>query len=341
MQPLRALVRGAAAAPLLLQQPVRRVSHLSRLRQPDRGRPRSRGARQAQEPGGRCDRALEQASLPEPARPAAALRAPARDPARRAVVVPRRGPPPARAGGGRRLHGCARLLPLARGAQVSRPGARLPGALPRLPGVPRVLRGAPAARGAAGADRRALDPRRRGDAGRRGAPFPARPAAGGRREGRCGTRAPGGGPAAGVPRGRRARLPGPRPRLGLALGRRVAADRTRGGARHRTRRHAVRAGRAVGGPAPARHRPPDRDPEGAARPGQHGRGRGARHGARGGRRPRDRPRPRGRRAGRQGGLPGADARSSRASRAASPPSTCAAICGSRCRRGGGAATACS
>ena len=44
-----ARVRGAAAAPVLLQQPVRRLPDLPRLRQPDRGRPGPRGARQAQD----------------------------------------------------------------------------------------------------------------------------------------------------------------------------------------------------------------------------------------------------------------------------------------------------
>ena len=156
-----------------------------------------------------------------------------------------------------------------------------------------------------------------------------------------GPRAARGRPPAAVPRGRRARLPEPRPRLGQPVRRRVAADRPRGGARHRPRRHALRARRAVGRAPPARHRAADRHPEGAARPGQHRGGGRARHGARRGRRPRDRPRPGRGRAGRQGRLPGSRPRLSCASRGASPPSTCAETCASRCRPAGAAATACS
>ena len=77
------------------------------------------------------------------ARADAPFRAPTEHPARRAVVIPRGGPPPPRPRGRRGFPGVARLLPLARGAQVPRSGARLPGPLPRLPGVPacRAARG--------------------------------------------------------------------------------------------------------------------------------------------------------------------------------------------------------
>ena len=113
----------------------------------------------------------------------------------------------------------------------------------------------------------------------------------------------GGSPAV-LPRGRGARLPEPRSRLGHPVGRRVAADRPRGRPRHGARRHALRPRRAVGGAAPPRHGPADRHPEGAARPGEHrGRG-GARPGHPERRRPRDRPRAGSRRPGRASRLPG-------------------------------------
>ena len=149
---LRARLRRAAAAAVLLQQPVRRLPVLPRLRQPDRGRPRPGGAGPAQEPGRGRRRALEQAPLPARAGAAAALRPPARHPARRALGLPRRGAAPARARGRRELPGRRRLLPLARGPQVPRAGPGLPGALPRLPGVPGLPR------------RRACGPRRCGSA---------------------------------------------------------------------------------------------------------------------------------------------------------------------------------
>ena len=101
-------------------------------------------------------------------------------------------------------------------------------------------------------------------------------------------------------------------------------------ARHRARRHALRPRRALGGPAPPRHGPPHRHPEGAARPGKHrGRG-GARPGHRARRRLRDRPGAGGGRAGRARRVPGHRRRAAGASRGASPRSTCAASCGSRC-----------
>ena len=297
-------LRGAAAPPLLLQQPLRGLPLLSRLRQPDRGGPRPRGARQAQEPVGRGDRALEQAPLPLGPRAAAALRASPRHPHGRALVLSRRGAPPPRARGGRGVHRHPGLLPLARGAQVPGAGAGLPGTLPRLPGLPGLRRQPAAARGPAGAAGRAVDPGRGRPAGRGGAAVPLRPdplpGGGGDR----GADRPRGGSPAVLPRGRGARLPGPRSRLVHTLGRGVAADRPRGRPRHGARRNAVRPRRAVGGAAPPRHGPAHRHPEGAARPGEHrGRG-GARPGHPERRGPRDRPRAGRRRPGRAGRVPG-------------------------------------
>ena len=72
LRALRARLRGAAAAPLLLQQPLRRLPHLPRLRQPDRGRPGPGDPRQAKTLSAGRDRALEQAPLQGPARPSCA-----------------------------------------------------------------------------------------------------------------------------------------------------------------------------------------------------------------------------------------------------------------------------
>ena len=152
-------LRRAAAAALLVQQPVRRLPGLPRLRQPDRGGPRPGGAGQAHGASGTAR--SSRGTSPTTATLQAQLRRFARrrgHPARRAVVLPGRGAPAAGARGRRGLPGRAGLLPLARGAQVPGPGARLPGPLPRLPGVPRLRRQPAAARGAAGAARGPLDP---------------------------------------------------------------------------------------------------------------------------------------------------------------------------------------
>ncbi len=72
---LRHRLRRSAAAPVLLQQPVRRVPHLPRLRQHHRTRHGSGRARSVEvDPAGR-DRAVDQAPLPRAARGAEARRA--------------------------------------------------------------------------------------------------------------------------------------------------------------------------------------------------------------------------------------------------------------------------
>ena len=99
--------------------------------------------------------------------------------------------------------------------------------------------------------------------------------------------------AARVPARRRPRLPDARSAVVDAVGRRVAADQPCDVARVGARRHPVRPRRAVHRPPFARQRTADRDPASAARSGQHGarrrarcrhdqgRGHGRRHGPRG------------------------------------------------------------
>ena len=75
--------------------------------------------------------------------------------------------------------------------------------------------------------------------------------------------------AAGLPRQCRARLPDPEPHLGHAVGRREPAHPAGLADRLRPDRRALRAGRAVDRPAPARQRPAAGDADAAARPRQH------------------------------------------------------------------------
>ena len=249
---------------------------------------------------------MEQAPLPRDAGAAAAVRPPEGHPVRRAVVVSRGRPPAARPRGRRRVPRRPGVLPLARGAQVPCPGAGLPGPVPRLPDLPRLRRRPAAPRGPAGAPRGPLDPGPRRAVGRRRSAVPgrARLLAGGGEGGE--PRARRGRSAAVLPRGRGPRLPEPRPRVGLAFRRRVAAHRPGRRSRDGPRRHPVRPRRAVRRPAPAGHGPADRDPQGPARPGQHRGGGGARHRDRLRRRPRDRPRAGSGGPGRPGRLPGTD-----------------------------------
>ena len=104
--------------------------------------------------------------------------------------------------------------------------------------------------------------------------------------------------AARLPDRRRPRLPHARSAVVDALGRRVAAHQPGDVARLGARGHALRARRAVDRPAPARQRAADRDPQAAARPGQHRARRRARRRHDSRRRRGRRPRPRRRRAGR-------------------------------------------
>ena len=80
-------VRGAAAAAVLVQQPVRRLPGLPRLRQHHRARHGPRRAGPVEVDPAERDRAVEQAALPRPARRAEAGGARARRPPGRAVVA--------------------------------------------------------------------------------------------------------------------------------------------------------------------------------------------------------------------------------------------------------------
>ena len=113
--------------------------------------------------------------------------------------------------------------------------------------------------------------------------------------------AQGGQRAAAVPGRRRPGLPLAQPRGRHPVRRRGAAHPAGHPDRLRPGRRALRAGRAVHRPAPARQPPADRDPGPAARPGQHPDRRRARRGHHQDRRLGRRHRPRRRRARRQGG----------------------------------------
>ena len=153
-------VRGAAAAAVLVQQPVRRVPALPRLRQHHRARHGPGRARPDQVDPAERDRAVEQAALPRAARRAEARREEARA-ARRAVVRARRGREAVRHRRGRRRLGRGEgLLPLARAQEIQGPRPRVPQPLSRLPDLPGVRRRPAAPRGARRARRRAHDRRR-------------------------------------------------------------------------------------------------------------------------------------------------------------------------------------
>jgi len=198
---------------------------------------------------------------------------------RRAVSQAERGAPADHPRGRPRkeLRRPARVLRLAGTAQVQDAHPRVPRAMAKLPAVPDLRRQTVARRGPGDAGGRSqsggdLQPENR----RRGGFLPfAGP--GGHRTG--------GGPddvgtsrsALGVPGRRGARLLAPGSHHPDAQRRRGAACRHDLDAGLQSGQHAVRAGRAVGGPAPARRRPAhgcDCPPEG---PRQHGR----RHGTRG------------------------------------------------------------
>ena len=155
---LRHSVRGAAAAAVLVQQSVRRVRRLPRVRQHHRARHEPGRAGPVEVDPPERDRAVEQAALSRPARRAEA-RGEGRQPApRRALVAAdRRGAPVRRRGRRRGVRGRERLLPLARAEEVQGARPRVPEPLPRLPDVPGLSGRAAAARGARREGRRADD----------------------------------------------------------------------------------------------------------------------------------------------------------------------------------------
>ena len=86
MPDVRHRLRDAAAAAVLLQQPVRRLRHVQRLRQHHRARHGARGARpvEVDQPG--RHRAVDQAALPQPSGRVEAHGQEVGPPARRALV---------------------------------------------------------------------------------------------------------------------------------------------------------------------------------------------------------------------------------------------------------------
>ena len=143
-------VRAAAAAAVLVQQPVRRVPDLPRLRQHHRARHGPGRARSVEVDPAERHRAVEQAALPRAARRAEARGAKAAacastsrgrsstDDEKRFVIE----------GDGGELRRGQGLLPLARAQEIQGARPRVPEPLPRLPDLPGVRRRAAAARGA-------------------------------------------------------------------------------------------------------------------------------------------------------------------------------------------------
>ena len=154
---MRHHLRRSAAAPVLVQQPVRRLSDVPRLRQHHRARHGSGRAGSVEVDSAERHRALEQAALPRAARRAEAGRAQEQDPARRAVGGADRRGEALRHRGRRRLRRHPRLLPLARAEEIQGPRPRVSQPLPRLPDLSRLRRRAPAPRGARRARRRPHD----------------------------------------------------------------------------------------------------------------------------------------------------------------------------------------
>ena len=270
MPDLRHSVRGSAAAPVLVQQPVRRVPDLPRLRQHHRARSGAGGARSAEvdQPG--RDRAVDQAALPLASRRVEARRQDQGRPPRRGVARPDAGRNRVRDGRRRRrLRRRARILPLARAQEIQGPRPRVPEPLSRLPDLPGLRRHAAAPRSARRACRRRDD--RQGVGAHRARSREVlhgaaahREGSGDRRQGAEGDPAP-----ARLPARRRPRLPDARSPVVDAVGRRSAAHQPRDVARLGAGRHALRARRAVDRPAHARQPAADRDPSAAARSGQH------------------------------------------------------------------------
>ena len=300
MPPLRHRVRDAATAAVLVQQPVRRLPDLPRVRQHHRaghGSGRS-GSVEVDQPG--RHRTVEQAPLSRAARGAQTGGAQIGHQARRPLVGVDRRRAHVRDRGRWRLRRDPRLLPVARAEEVQGARPRVLEPLSRLPHLPRLRRCAASPRGTRRSRGRPDDRRRVGAHGARGTAVLRDPRA--RREGsRGGRQGAARNPAPPVvSRQRRARLPDARSALVHAVGRRIAAHQPRDVARLGARRDTLCTGRAVHRPAFARQPAAHRYPAAAPRPGQHRDRRRARrrHDSRGG--PRRRYRPRRGRAGREG-----------------------------------------
>ncbi len=267
---LRPVLRGPAAAAVLVQQPVRRLSDLPRLRQHHRARPRPGRPRRGQDAAAGRDRAVDQAALPLLRSPISKKMAKARgvpldvpwqdltDEQRRLVVE-----------GDGDFEGVRGFFDWLERKKYK---VHVRVFLSRYRGYqtcPDCAGHAAAARGAGGAGRR---PDHRPGLGAHHPPGAgllrrARPAAAGRGDRRQG--AQGDPPPARLPERRRPRVPDPRPAVVDAVGRRGAAHQPGDVARRVAGRHALRARRAVDRPAPARQPAAHRHPAAAARSGQH------------------------------------------------------------------------
>src|SRR6266851_4838682 len=135
-------LRGSAAEAVLVQQPVRRVSDLPRVRQHHRARHGPGRARSVEVDRAERHRALEQAALPRAAGGSETRRKEDRAPARHALVRADPGRAAVRRRRRGRLRRHPRVLPVARTQEIQGPRARVPQPVPRLPAVP-GLRGRP------------------------------------------------------------------------------------------------------------------------------------------------------------------------------------------------------
>ena len=296
---MRHRVRDAAAAPVLVQQPVRRLPDLPRLRQHHRARHGSGRARSVEvdQPG--RDRAVEQAALSRAAGRAEARGA--KKPASGSTCRGATSPTRSARSSSKATASYDGIRGFFRWLERKKYKVHVRVFLSRY-------RGYLACPDCGGARlrREARDVRVGGrtiDAVsaltvREAQQFFAelqltREGSGGRRQGAARDPAP-----AVVPERRRARLPDARSAVVDAVGRRIAAHQPGDVARLGARRHALRARRAVDRPALARQPAAHRHPSAAARSGQHGARRRARRGHDSRRRSHRRHRARRRRAGR-------------------------------------------
>ncbi len=304
MQNLQPRLSRARAAPLLLQQSLRRLPALPRLRQHHRFRHRSRNPRQKQIPSRRRHRSLEQAALPPISDRSQALRSRQRHPARCPRARSNRSPTRVhtRRRPQRRFHRHKRLLPISGAQKIQAAHPRLPKPLSRLRHLPRLQRHAPPP----GSPRRPRSRKihhRNLQNDRRASPriLPNHRAFSSRSRHR--RKNPGRNRAAPALLGRS------RPRISDAgspdfhsLRRRSPAHPASHVARLPSGRRNVRSGRAFHRPAPPRHASPDPHPQKPARSRQYARSGRTRSRHNPGRRLSPRSRPRRRRTRRQTSL---------------------------------------
>ena len=290
--------RGPRAPGVLLQRAVRRLPGVHRPGHQEGGRPGAahpgRGAQPARGRDPAVVRRHDPGVLPAAARgPGQGGEVQRRHPVAQAAG-PRAEDDPVRLGGPgprplpqqvrsralvlHRLRGCDPVDRAAALRHRERLVARQVRGLHARGALPDLWRHPAQARGPRGDDRRQEHRRDLQPVGRRvrraaGHDRARRPAEDDRRAGAQGDQRP-----AAVPGRRRPGLPVAGPRRRHPLRRRGAADPARHPDRVRPGRRAVRAGRAVDRPAPARQPPADRDPGPAEEPGQHADRGGARRG---------------------------------------------------------------